>query len=97
MLLELSLRRGWRYIFCLFSEISRRIWLRRNLWIHDGIFSHPNKIVGEVEMALTDNKHATKAEDNQVGDLLDHRCLWVKRASGWTKDLKSLSFLITRR
>jgi hypothetical protein len=46
--------------FRLFSEISRRIWLRRNIWIYDGLFSHPNNIVGEAKRAVTEYEQVTK-------------------------------------
>ena len=40
------------------------------VWIYEGTLSHPNKIVGDAKMAVSEYKKATKAEDNQVCDLL---------------------------
>jgi hypothetical protein len=41
--------------------------------------------VGDAEMVVSEYKKVTKAEDNQVCDLLESRLLWVKPASGWMK------------
>jgi hypothetical protein len=40
--------------FQLFVGIARRIWLRRNSLIHEGIFAHPNEILHSATTALSD-------------------------------------------
>lgn len=48
--------------FCLFAEIAWRIWFRRNTWIHEGIFLHPDAIVSEANTAVQEFQRINKAD-----------------------------------
>ena len=53
-----------------FVVVARRIWLRRNKLIHEGIFSHPNAIVVQATAALKEYHHAQmepKVEEAPMG------------------------------
>jgi ribonuclease HI len=43
--------------FAKFVRIMRRIWLRRNELIHDGVFLHPNRIVVQAAQAVERYQH----------------------------------------
>ena len=76
---------GGGNIFCLFLEISRRIWLRRNVWIYDGQLSHLDHIVRGVEMVVMDYEQETRAEEHKGRNLLERQTLLVKPACGCIK------------
>jgi hypothetical protein len=38
----------------LFAMTARRLWLRRNSLIHEGVFLHPNQLIREVQASLED-------------------------------------------
>ena len=46
--------RGEKEVFRVFIAISRKLWFRRNNFIHEGSFSHPNEVVCEVLGAIDD-------------------------------------------
>jgi ribonuclease HI len=79
------LEKGGAENFRLFSEIARRIWLRRNGWIFDGQFSHPNNLVQVAEAALIEYEQATKHEERRDGALLECTAPWMKPDCGWAK------------
>ena len=79
------LEMGGGDIFSLFLEISRRIWLRRNVWIYDGQFSHLDHIVREAKMVMMDYEQETRAEEHKGRNLLERQTLLVKPACGWIK------------
>lgn len=54
----------------IFSVIARRIWLRRNLVVHEDSFLHPNQVVRESVTSLEEywnaNDRVTEATDQQA-------------------------------
>jgi len=52
IILEYILDRCTREELELYAEIIKRIWLRRNVVVHGGEFSHPNKLIQEATLFL---------------------------------------------
>jgi hypothetical protein len=46
-----------------FAVIARRIWLRRNLVVHENSFIHPNRLVQEAVVALDEFWKANDADE----------------------------------
>jgi ribonuclease HI len=73
--------------FCLFIKIARRTWLRRNGFVHEGTFIHPNILVKqaqqEVELLKSlrdeDKKHRSDSPGNPL------RSAWQAPPQGWYK------------
>jgi hypothetical protein len=42
-----------------FVETARKLWFRRDAWIHEGIFSHPNELM-RANSAYIDEFHAAQ-------------------------------------
>jgi hypothetical protein len=40
--------------FCLFVEVARQVWFRRNETVHGGPFTHPTVLVQQAGKALAD-------------------------------------------
>ena len=72
--------------FQLFVGIARRIWLRRNSLIHEGIFAHPNEIIHSANTALSDFHQGqelfTTGESQVIPSL---SCTWTAPPLGWVK------------
>ena len=55
--------------------------MRRNAWLHEEIFLHPNAIVREASLAIDDFQRANIFEGNRVDQITN----WVKPPVGWCK------------
>jgi hypothetical protein len=66
-----------------FSITARQIWLRRNEWIHDETFSHPNELILGVHQKLDDFHIINKKEEG--GAILREVSRWKVPESGWMK------------
>jgi ribonuclease HI len=82
---ETMLDKGGVETFRLFSEIARRIWLRRNGWIYEGQFIHPNNIVQAAETAVHAYELATNAEEHKGAEQVERPVMWVKPDCDWAK------------
>ncbi|XP_059454956.1 uncharacterized protein LOC132185163 [Corylus avellana] len=76
---------GGDKLFRLFSKISRRIWLRRNGWIYDKTFSHPNQISHDAEIAVQDYEKANAVEHKKILERREQPPRWGKPTRGWMK------------
>jgi hypothetical protein len=52
--------------FRLFAEIARKIWMRRNAYIYEGTFTHPNGIVRDAERAVNEYEQVNKRRANNL-------------------------------
>lgn len=71
--------------FCVFAETAKRIWFKRNAWIHDGVFLHSNAIVKEATDSIQEFHSTNRAEDNSSSTRVDRRKQWAKLMDGWCK------------
>ena len=82
---ETMLDKGGLETFRVFLEIARRIWLRRNGWIYEGQFTHPNNIVHAAETAVHDYVLATKDADQRGAEQVERPVMWLKPDRDWAK------------
>jgi ribonuclease HI len=75
--------------FKLFAGITRRIWKRRNEYVHKGSFAHPSSILEQVREELRAYEHA-QGKDREyeslialVGEQTDQK--WEFPPHGWVK------------
>jgi ribonuclease HI len=69
-----------------FAGIARRIWLRRNRVVHEGIFSHPNSLVQQARQATEDFHLALGLKEHQQPSLgTPSLQLWHAPLGGWIK------------
>jgi hypothetical protein len=72
--------------FHLFAGISRRVWLRRNAFIHEGAFSHPNSIIEQARQELVLLKTLTEGETGNAPPVGDPPSTsWKAPPQGWLK------------
>jgi hypothetical protein len=70
--------------FCSFVGIARRIWLRRNDYVHGGVFSHPNEIVRRTTEAIEEYQRSqSKIVGSHGGDC--NVSPWKAPSPGWFK------------
>lgn len=72
-------------VFRLFAETARQIWFRRNRWIHDGVFTHPNKVARTAAKVVEDFTVAQLGDANKVREKEVRLILWKKPPVGWVK------------
>jgi hypothetical protein len=74
-----------------FAVIARRIWLRRNLVVHENSFIHPNRLVQEAVVALDEFWKANDADERparQKGEIT--RNPWTMAATSSEHDQDKL-------
>jgi hypothetical protein len=71
--------------FRLFAEIARKIWMRRNAYIYEGTFTHPDGIVRDVERAVNEYEQVNKTEGQQSAKSVSRQVQWTKPEEGWLK------------
>jgi ribonuclease HI len=63
------MERGTKEDLELMAVIARRIWLRRNAWVFEGRFDHPNTVYCEASRALQDYKRCnTKEKESPLSE-----------------------------
>lgn len=71
--------------FCSFTEIARRIWFRRNAWVHDGDFLHPVSFVEDATRAI-EELHRVLVPDGWTQPVREERiATWMRPPVGWCK------------
>jgi hypothetical protein len=75
-LLSIFFQNGTADEFEIFSITARKIWLRRNEWIHEGLFTHPNSLVLGAQQNQSDFHLINKMEggDPQQGEEICWKC-----------------------
>jgi hypothetical protein len=72
--------------FHLFAGISRCVWLRRNAFICEGAFSHPNSIIEQARQELALLKTLTEGETGNAPPIGDPPSTsWKAPPQGWLK------------
>lgn len=71
--------------FCLFSETAMKVRLRKNAWVHEGSFLHPDIIVWLAGGALEDFLLANRVVGLNNVERVDRKLKWVRPVEGWTK------------
>jgi hypothetical protein len=66
--------------------VAKGLWLRRNEFLHEGIFLHPNKLILSAESYLWDF-HQAQAGDNRTRDKVEttSQLRWMAPSPGWFK------------
>ena len=66
-------------------EIAKKVRFRRNAWVHEGIFSHPNDIVLAATASIKDF-HAAQHREEESRPLEEPNVkMWRKPEAGWLK------------
>jgi hypothetical protein len=74
--------------FQLFIVIARRIWLRRNAFLHEALFTHPNVVMANAQAALQDYQNAQEqVVPFQIEGVegMEGQGKWTKPPLGWFK------------
>jgi hypothetical protein len=84
-LAELFFERCKKDLFRLFAATARQIWFRRNRWIHEGVFTHPNEVARFAAVIVEDFSEAQLGVTNRVREKGVRSLLWKKPPVGWVK------------
>ena len=71
--------------FCIFVEIARRIWLRRNRWIHEGLFTHPNEMASVAKRAVEEFQNIRLGAHSNLDESNEWDQRWENPPLGWIK------------
>jgi ribonuclease HI len=80
---ESFLQEGSEEDFEVFCITARKIWLRRNEWIHEGIFSHPNTLALGAQQNQKSFIWANQKEEGELQQKTENR--WKNPPEGWLK------------
>ena len=84
-LAELFFERCKKDLFRLFAATAHQIWFRRNRWIHEGVFTHPNEVARSAIVIVEDFSEAQLGMTNRVREKKVRPLLWKKPPVGWVK------------
>ena len=67
-------------------QLARQVWLRRNKWVHEGVFIDPNIINQKIEeLAKEYIKINEQGSARRVVGNIDHEKKWLAPPQGWHK------------
>lgn len=69
----------------IFIETARHLWARRNKWIHERVFTHPNGIVHAVGNAVDEVQQINMAKIPKHTHQVEVQQQWQKPPKGWLK------------
>ncbi|XP_059460184.1 uncharacterized protein LOC132189464 [Corylus avellana] len=69
----------------IFIENARRLWFRRNKWIHEGVFTHPNDLVLAVGTAVDEVQQVNMTKIPKHTLRVEAQQQWKKPPEGWLK------------
>ena len=83
---ELIFWRGGMEVLTIFVNLARRVWLRRNKWIHEGVFTSPSVILLKSDEFIEEyNKAHERSKPREIVDLVDRGKAWTAPNPGWLK------------
>ena len=73
-------------VFTMFVGMARKIWLRRNEFVHGGNFTHPNIVYREAMKSIEEFQKA-RTEEHPTNDApnIHNQVRWRAPGSGWYK------------
>ena len=72
--------------FRLFVQLVRRLWFRRNKWVHEGVFTNPNIIIRKTEELAEEFKKINKQVlTSGVVENTEGGKKWIVPPHGWHK------------
>jgi hypothetical protein len=85
-LAELILFKYGKENWSLFIQLARQIWMRRNKWVHDGIFIDPNTLLRETVKFMEEFKEVNKAQPSEANAENNNGVSkWKAPPPGWCK------------
>lgn len=83
---EIILARCGVVDFGFFVQLARQVWFRRNKWIHEGIFIHPNAVIRKTEELAEEFKKAHDLNLNRrTAENSEREKKWLAPSQGWYK------------
>ena len=96
---EIFLQKGSEEDKLLFVRLARKLWFRRNNFVFNGLFHHPNELLKEVKNSMEDfhrsNEMGPETVDNAIEGQMPDR--WIAPAMGWHKANWDAARDITKR
>jgi hypothetical protein len=80
---ESIFQEGMKEEFEIFCITGRKIWLRRNEWIHEGAFTHPNTLALGAQQIQEEFHRINQKKDGEPQQGSDNR--WQNPLEGWLK------------
>jgi hypothetical protein len=84
---EICFEKGSEEEKLMFVRLARKIWFRRNNFVFNGLFLHPNEVVQEVKNSLEEyhrvNHLARSEEDRRADGQMEDA--WKAPEVGWHK------------
>jgi hypothetical protein len=66
-------------------ETARKIWFRRNKWIHDGLFTPPNEVSRSAHAAVKDYQRCNDPKNEEEVNKEMEIMKWTRPPQGWYK------------
>lgn len=66
----------------MFVITARKIWFRRNTWLHEGKFEHPNMLVQSAQRAVEEIQSLHQSREESPTGIMEK---WQKPEEGWLK------------